>query len=79
MVIKVLGSGCTSCRKLHDTVQNAVKELDIDAQVLYITDMAEIAQSGIMSTPGLIIDDKVKSTGRVPKLKEIKMMIKNHI
>ncbi len=75
MEIKVLGGGCASCKKLHETVQAAVKELNIMADVLYITDMSEIMQTGIMSTPGLIINGKVKSTGRVPKLKEIKQMI----
>lgn len=75
MEIKVLGAGCASCKKLHETVQDAVKELNADADILYITDMAEIMQTGIMSTPGLIINGKVKSMGRVPKLKEIKQMI----
>ncbi len=75
MEIKVLGAGCKSCNKLHETVQEAVKELNVDANILYITDMAQIMQTGIMSTPGLIINGKVRSTGRVPKLKEIKQMI----
>lgn len=75
MEIKVLGGGCASCKKLHETAQAAVKELGIEADILYITDMAQIMQTGIMSTPGLIINGKVKSTGRVPKLKEVKQMI----
>ena len=79
MEIKVLGGGCASCKKLHGTVQDAVKELYIDANILYITDMAQIMQTGIMSTPGLIINGKVKSMGRVPKLKEIKQMISDEI
>jgi small redox-active disulfide protein 2 len=79
MEIKVLGGGCANCHKLHETVLEAVKELGTDAQVLYITDMAEIAKSGLMSTPGLIINGKVKSMGRVPKLKEIKQMITDEI
>lgn len=79
MIIKVLGSGCASCKKLHEFALDAVKALSIEADVLYVTDMAEIMQSGIMSTPGLIINDKVKSMGRVPKLKEIKKMIEDEI
>ena len=79
MEIKVLGAGCASCKKLLETVQDAVKELNADANILYITDMAEIMQTGIMSTPGLIINGKVKSMGRVPKLKEIKQMISDDI
>lgn len=79
MEIKVLGAGCASCKKLHETVQDAVKELNADADILYITDMAEIMQTGIMSTPGLMINGKVKSMGRVPKLKEIKQMISDEL
>lgn len=79
MEIKVLGGGCASCKKLLETVHEAVKELNADANILYITDMAEIMQRGIMSTPGLIINGKVKSMGRVPKLKEIKKMISDAI
>ncbi len=79
MEIKVLGAGCASCKKLHEMVQDAVKELNADADILYITDMAEIMQTGIMSTPGLMINGKVKSMGRVPKLKEIKQMISDEL
>jgi len=75
MEIKVLGGGCASCKKLHELVQEAVKELNAEADVLYITDMAEIMQTGIMSTPALMVNGKVKSTGRVPKIKEIKKII----
>jgi len=75
MEIKVLGGGCASCKKLHELVQEAVKELNAQVDVLYITDMAEIMQTGIMSTPALMVNGKVKSTGRVPKIKEIKKMI----
>lgn len=75
MEIKVLGGGCKSCEKLLKLTKEAAADLDIDTQVLYITDMEQIMQAGIMSTPALIIDGKIKSTGRVPKLKEIKKMI----
>lgn len=75
MEIKVLGAGCVSCKKLHETVQDAVKELNVDANILYITDMEQIMQAGIMSTPALMVNGKVKSMGRVPKLKEIKQII----
>ncbi len=79
MEIKVLGAGCTTCKKLLELTMKAVKELNVDANVLYITDMAEIMKAGIMSTPGLIINGKVKSTGRLPKQKEIKQMISDEL
>jgi small redox-active disulfide protein 2 len=75
MEIKVLGGGCKSCEKVLKFAKEAVSELGLDAQVLYITDMDQIMQAGVMSTPALIIDGVIKSTGRVPKTKEIKKMI----
>jgi small redox-active disulfide protein 2 len=75
MEIKVLGSGCATCHKLHELVKQAVAELGADAQVLYVTDLAEIVKPGIMHMPGLVINGKVKFTGRVPSVKELKQMI----
>jgi small redox-active disulfide protein 2 len=77
MEIKVLGGGCASCKKLHELTQDAVRELNVEANILYVTDMAEIMQAGIMSTPALIVNGKAKAMGRVPKLKEIKKMIED--
>ena len=77
MEIKVLGSGCASCKKLLGFTQEALKELAIPAEVVYVTDMMEIAASGLMRTPGLIINGKVKSMGRVPGVKEIRKMIED--
>ena len=75
MEIKVVGSGCKNCKNLLKATEEAVKESGVDAQVLYVTDMQEIIETGIMRTPGLIINGKVKSMGRVPNTKEIKQMI----
>lgn len=75
MIIKVLGGGCKSCEKLLQNTKEAVSELGIEADVQYITDMEEIIKAGVMSTPALIVDDVVKSTGRVTKTKEIKKML----
>jgi small redox-active disulfide protein 2 len=79
MEIKVLGSGCSTCHKLHESVKQAAAELGSDAQVLYITDMAEIMKTGIMHMPGLIINGKVKAMGRVPSVKELKAMISDEM
>lgn len=75
MEIKVLGGGCKSCEKLLQNTKDAVSELGIEANIQYITDMEEIMKAGIMSTPALIVDDVVKSTGRVTKTKEIKKIL----
>ena len=75
MEIKILGSGCSNCKRLHEAVLKAQKETGTDAQVIYVTDIEEIVKTGLMSTPGLMINGSIKSMGRVPKQKEIKQMI----
>ena len=75
MEIKVVGSGCANCKKLYALTKDAVKELGVEAEVLYVTDLQEIMKTGIMRTPGLMINGKVKSMGRVPAVKEIKQLI----
>lgn len=70
--IAVLGSGCPKCIELENNVNAVLKELNINKQVKHITDMAEIASFGVMSTPALVIDDKVVSSGKVLSMEEIK-------
>ena len=71
MNIKVLGGGCCKCENLLGAVKEAVAEKGIDAEIEYITDMSKIMEYGIMSTPALMIDNKVVSMGRVLKAKEV--------
>ncbi|MDD4563914.1 MAG: thioredoxin family protein [Eubacteriales bacterium] len=71
MLIKILGSGCKNCTKLAENTKKALMETGIDAEVIKVEDFAEIAKHGIMSTPGLIIDEKVVSSGKVLKANEI--------
>ena len=71
MNIKVLGGGCCKCENLLGAVKEAVSEKGIEAEIEYITDMAKIMEYGIMSTPALMIDNKVVSMGRVLKAKEV--------
>jgi small redox-active disulfide protein 2 len=76
MEIKVLGPGCPNCHMLEETVKKAVKELGIDAKVEKITDMFEIMKH-TMSTPGLVINGKLKHAGRpLPNLEKVKEMIR---
>lgn len=72
MVIKVLGPGCSNCKKLEATVRAAVEELGLDADIIKVTEYPEIMAFGIMSTPGLVVDEKVMIAGRVPSLDEVK-------
>lgn len=75
MVIKILGTGCSKCKKLEKNVDKALKELDIQANILKVENIAEIVSYGVMTTPSLVVDDEVKSTGRVLTVNEIKEIL----
>lgn len=72
MEIKVLGTGCARCKTVGENVQTALAELGLDAAVEKVTDLNEIADHGVMMTPGLIINGRIKASGRVPGVAEIK-------
>lgn len=72
MVIKILGSGCGNCERLEALAKQAVDELGLDAEIVKVTDFAEIMAYGIMSTPGLVVDDEVRIAGFVPSLDQLK-------
>lgn len=69
--IKVLGSGCANCKRLEATARKVVESLAIEAEIEKVTDYAEILKWPILSTPGLVINDKLVSAGRIPSEKEI--------
>ena len=71
MIIKVLGSGCANCQKLEDLANKAVDQLGVDAEIIKVTDMAQIMGYGVMSTPALVIDEELKLAGRVPSLDQV--------
>lgn len=75
MIIKILGTGCKKCVALTDNAQQAVSDLGIEAQIVKVTDMVEIAAHGVMSTPALAVDDKVVSMGRVLTPGEIERLL----
>lgn len=76
MKIKVLGSGCSKCEALLAATKEAVQHLGIDAEIEYVTDFAQIARYGVMSTPALVVDEKVVSAGRVLKASQIEPLLK---
>lgn len=78
MEIKVLGTGCANCKNLEKSVKTAVEELGIDAVVFKEEDIVRIMGYGIMRTPGLVINEKVVMSGRVPSVSELKELIANH-
>jgi small redox-active disulfide protein 2 len=69
--IKVLGSGCENCRRLEAAARKVVETLAIDAEIEHITDRVEITKYPILSTPGLVINEKLVSAGRIPSETEI--------
>ena len=75
MIIKVLGSGCNSCKKLYENTKKAFEELDIKGEILYITDLKEIIKYGVNYMPVLVINEKVKCSGKVLNPNEIKEII----
>jgi small redox-active disulfide protein 2 len=76
MEIKVLGPGCPRCEQTKKNVDDAVAESGVDANTEKVTDIMEIAKFGILATPGVVIDGKVRCAGKVPKKDEILKWIK---
>ena len=75
MKIKVLGPGCARCQQLEKTVREAVKELSIDAEIEDVKDIKKIMEYPILTTPGLVINEKLVVSGRVPSKAEITTFI----
>ncbi|MDP2232809.1 MAG: thioredoxin family protein [Actinomycetota bacterium] len=77
MLIKLLGSsGCSSCQKLEALVSEAMVDLGIDAQIVKVIEPAEIMSFGIMSVPGLVVDDRIVAAGRVPSRDELRQILR---
>lgn len=66
LTIKVLGPGCANCRKLEEVSRKALEMLGVEAQIVKVTDMQEIIAHDVMQTPGLVINGKLVSSGRIP-------------
>ena len=78
MIIKILGSGCYSCKKLEENTKKAVEELEINAVIEKVQDFTDIMKYGVMKTPALVVDEKVIIKGRVATVKEIKEIMENY-
>lgn len=71
MEIKILGTGCNKCKKLEQMTRMTVEELGLQANVEKVEDIYKIMQYGVMKTPGLVIDEKVVLSGRLPRSSEL--------
>ena len=76
MKIEILGSGCSNCKKLEENTKKALEQTGKKAEIIKVTEIDKIVDYGIMSTPAIVIDDKVKSYGKVASVEEIKEMLK---
>lgn len=79
MEIRILGPGCPRCGEVEKRTMNALAELNVAADVQKITDIKKIIEYKIMGTPGLVINGKVKSSGRIPSADEIKNWIREEL
>lgn len=75
MLIKILGSGCKSCTILTENTKAALEEMNMEADIVKVTDFKEIMAYGVMTTPTLVIDEKVVSVGKTLKAKEISKIL----
>ncbi|MBT3388814.1 MAG: thioredoxin family protein [Chloroflexi bacterium] len=75
LIIKVLGSGCANCKRLEQMARKAVEQLGIEAEITKVTDPTQYADYGVMSTPGLVINEKTVSSGRIPSFPELTSFI----
>ncbi len=75
MKIEILGTGCAKCHKLDELVRTTVKEAGVSAEITKVEDIKKIMGYGVMTTPALVIDGKVKVAGKIPSIEEIKQLI----
>ena len=76
LTVKVLGSGCANCKKLEAIARKAIEGLGVEADVIKVTDYNDIMKYPIVSTPGLVINEKLVSAGRIPGEAEISTWLK---
>jgi len=77
ITIKVLGPGCDNCKKVESAARRAVADLSLEATVVKVTDFAEIREYPILSTPGLVINEKLVCAGRIPTPAEVTTWLAN--
>jgi small redox-active disulfide protein 2 len=77
LTIKVLGSGCANCKKLEALAHQVINQMGIEAEIIKVTEYPDIMVYNIMSTPGLVINEKVVSSGRIPSPAEITTFVTN--
>ena len=77
MEIKILGTGCSKCKTLEEITRKVVKENGINATITKVENIVEIMKFNIMTTPAMVVNEKVVSKGRIPSVDEIKRFLTN--
>ena len=75
--VKILGSGCANCKKLEAVAREAAAAAHLDAEFVKVTDMQQIMAYDLLSTPGLVINDKLVSSGRIPTVAEVQKWLQS--
>jgi len=71
LTIKVLGSGCANCKRVEQIARKVIEDMSLEAEVIKVTEYPEIMKYNILSTPGLVVNEKIVSTGRIPTPAEV--------
>ena len=77
LTVKILGSGCENCKKVEATARKAVASMGLQAEILKVTDWVEIKKYPILSTPGLVVNEKLVCAGRIPSEAEVTTWLAN--
>lgn len=72
VTVKILGSGCANCRKLEAVAREAATAAQLEAEFIKVTDMQQIMAYDLLSTPGLVVNEKLVSSGRIPTVTEVR-------
>ena len=77
LTVKILGSGCANCKRLEAITRQVIDQMGVDAEVVKVTEFSDIMAYNIMSTPGLVLNEKLVSAGRIPSAAEITALVTN--
>jgi small redox-active disulfide protein 2 len=77
MKIQILGTGCAKCNQLAEATVQAVRELNLPCEFEKVTDLRQIMAFGVMTTPALVVDGKVRLAGKIPSSSELKMLLQS--